>query len=217
MKSLQTAALALAIGIPGAAQAADGQPGATSTGSFEVGMTVTAPQAPTLQVLGLHDASFGTITQADLTAAPTYPVEEAPFCVKLTNAANVIVVPLISFSQPSVTVFNSDLGQNFALVGPARAGTASGNAQIPFRISYESNGFSQTYVEWDRRFAGNESSVNVGDFCTGQNGSFYGTTAEGVGIGRSKPVYGIRRLNAADGNNPAGLYHATIQVTVLAQ
>ncbi|MCA3719924.1 MAG: hypothetical protein INE98_02475 [Phenylobacterium sp.] len=192
--------------------ASDGTPGATSTGNFQVSMTVvSAAGGPSVQVSELDDFDLGgLVTQSDLTFT-AFDGYVQPFC--LTRSGTGSVSPRITFSQPGVGTFNSDIGSHFALVGPARAGTASGFAQVPIVVSI-SDPWTDG-VEVMARGLPSTRPITTGETCTGGgHHSVYGTSSGAPGA--PKPMIGIRRLAAADASNPTGAYSATIVVTVTA-
>jgi hypothetical protein len=212
MRRFLTAAAALALVVPGSAMAAsDGTPGATSTGNFQVSMTVvSAAGGPSVQVSELDDFVLGSLTQTDLNVPQSVGAER--FCV--TRSGTGSVSPRITFSQPGVGTFNSDIGSNFALVGPARAGTTSGYAMVPIEVQISDSWTLGTLMAMARGVP-SPSPITTGETCTGgASSSVYGTSS-GVS-GATKPMIGIRRLAVADANNPTGAYSAFIVVTVTA-
>ena len=140
MRWVEIASVLLFLGLSGAAMAAsDGAPGATSTGDFQVSMTVVgAPGGPSIRISEPDDFALGLVT-SDLTIDGIARFEW--FC--LTRSGTGELSPRITFSQPGVSTFNSDIGSNFALVGPVRAGTASGFAQAPFEVLFAGGGNGQ--------------------------------------------------------------------------
>jgi hypothetical protein len=213
MRRFLTAAAALALVVPGSAMAAsDGTPGATSTGNFQVSMTVvSAAGGPSVQVSELDDFDLGgLVTQSDLTFTP-FAGYVQPFC--LTRSGTGSVSPRITFSQPGVGTFNSDIGSNFALVGPARAGTASGFAQVPIEVQISDSWTNGVLMAMARGLP-SAGPIGTGETCGAPGSSVYGTSS-GVS-GATKPMIGVSRLAAADASNPTGAYSATIVVTVTA-
>jgi hypothetical protein len=85
MKIALIGAAALALMLPHAALAAtDGQPGATSTGSFNVSLNVQPPSQVTVHLLGLDDFDFGTI-QTSPTASTVVPSIKHFLCMKRSD------------------------------------------------------------------------------------------------------------------------------------
>ena len=209
MRRFLTAAAALALAVPGSAMAAsDGTPGATSTGNFQVSMTVVgAPGGPSIRISELDDFALGLVT-LDLTIDGIATFEW--FC--LTRSGTGELSPRITFSQPGVSTFNSDIGSNFALVGPARAGTASGFAQAPFEVLFAGGGNGQWAQVMSREVA-HTGLIPTGETCNAAVPTAY-VNLDGS-IGAPRPMVGIRRL-AADFSSPDGSYSANILVTVAA-
>jgi hypothetical protein len=212
MRRFLTAATALALVVPGSAMAAsDGTPGATSTGNFQVSMTVvSAAGGPSVQVRELFDVAIGSVMQSDLTGA-TFSFGQ-PFCV--TRSGTGEISPRITFSQPGVGTFNSDIESNFALVGPARADTASGFAQVPIEVQLRDSWTNGLHLPMARG-APSAGLITTGETCSW--GAFSGIYGNSDGtIGANKPGVSVRLLSAADASNPTGTYSATILVTVTA-
>lgn len=203
MNRLKTAsgALALMLCTPGMAWgASEGLAGATSTGTFDATLTVTEPAGlGTVRLVGLEDHPFGSFAKADLVNAGTVSANDY-YCLDRTGSGGQLS---IKFEQTGVSTFNADIGTNFALVGPARTGTASGNAQIPFKITHLLP-FSTIVVVRGTAIATSDSPLTSGA-CTGAT---FNTST-------TRPSFTVQRLAAADGNNPADpQYSATIQVTI---
>lgn len=193
--TLATLALGLALG---AAMPANAQ---NNSDNFDVTLTVTAPDLPIITISDLADRPLGTIARADLTS-PGPQLESLPFCVVNTGGP---ASPKVTFRQIGA-IFNSDIGNNFALIGPARPDTNSGLAQVPFAIRVTSNlGASTWNVVRDQL---SPFPMTTGTEC--QSGSI----VYGPGAGALKPMIGIQRLAASDALNPAGPYIATIEVIV---
>jgi hypothetical protein len=94
MKMFLIGAAGFAMMLAGPAFAAtDGQPGATSTGSFSVTLTVSPPGGPEyVQILGLDNEQFdlGTI-QASQNSSTTWTVPDLFFCLKRSTPGAVRV------------------------------------------------------------------------------------------------------------------------------
>jgi hypothetical protein len=91
MKKFLFGAAALAMIVPGAAMAAtDGSAGTTSTGSFSATMNVQPPAGVTVQVIGLDDFDFGTVTTTNTAGTSVNPITQ-PFCLLRSDAGNVRV------------------------------------------------------------------------------------------------------------------------------
>jgi hypothetical protein len=96
---------ALAIMAPGAAMAAtDGQPGATSTGSFSATLNVQPPAGVTVQVIGLDDFDFGTVATTN-TAGMSVNALVQPFCLTRSDAGDVRVTVAQTNFAPGQTSF----------------------------------------------------------------------------------------------------------------
>jgi hypothetical protein len=108
MKKFLMGAAALAMTLPGAAMAAtDGDPGATSTGSFSATLNVQPPTGVTVQVVGLDDYDFGTVTTTN-TAGTNVSGLGQRFCLLRSDAGDVRV---------NIVQTNLPAGQNFSLQG----------------------------------------------------------------------------------------------------
>ena len=106
MKKTLIGAAALALMLPHAAMAAtDGQPGVTSTGSIDVTLTVNPPGATTVQVFGLDDFDFGTVSTENTSVTPIAMATNY-FCLLRSDAGNVRV---------TVVQTNLPAGQSFGL------------------------------------------------------------------------------------------------------
>ncbi|MBK8630225.1 MAG: hypothetical protein IPN84_08475 [Sphingomonadales bacterium] len=91
MNKVLMGAAALAMMVPGAAMAAtDGDPGATSTGSFSATLNVQPPTGVTVQVVGLDDYDFGTVTTTN-TAGTNVSGLGQRFCLLRSDAGDVRV------------------------------------------------------------------------------------------------------------------------------
>jgi hypothetical protein len=208
MKNLKTAALALlaatTLAAPGVALAAtDGTAGATSTGTLQATMTVTAPTQPTIVITELEDVALGIFSQSSLTTAGNiFTGSPNFFCVSVINPDGFSLAPNITFSQPSL-VANADIGTDFALEGPALAGTASGKAQVPLQLTFVDDSLGQTVVR----------NQAISGLVTGTCGVGNGTSLY-ADSGHSKPRVAFKRLASANATNPAGSYTATISITV---
>jgi hypothetical protein len=102
MKIFLKAALAVMLIAPCATQAAtDGTLGATSSGTFGASLTINSPAGVNVQVFGLDDFAFGTVT-GGITTTTTIPMMEQPFCISRSNAGNV----LVTFAQIGSTTSN---------------------------------------------------------------------------------------------------------------
>lgn len=161
MRRVEIPPAPLALGLSGAAMAAsDGAPGPTRTGDFQVSMTVVgAPGAPSNRISELDDFALGLVT-SDLTIDGIATFEW--FC--LTRSGTGALSPRITFSQPGVSTLNIDIGSNFALVGPARAGKASGFAQAPFEVLFAGGGNGQWAQVMSREVA-HTGPIPTGETC----------------------------------------------------
>lgn len=109
MKVLKTAAMALALGVSGAAMAAtDGALGTTSTGSLNASIQIVPPAGATVQVLGLEDVNFGTVHTSS-TANTIVPSFQQYLCFNRSDAGSINV----NFIQSGHSV-----NQALALNGP---------------------------------------------------------------------------------------------------
>jgi hypothetical protein len=111
MKSLKLAAAAMALAMPGMAMAAtDGTLGATSTGSFNASLTVTADTSNYVQIVGLDDIAFTGIVAGFSGASP---VQTIYFCLNKNTPGNVS----LNIDQPSASIFFGEY--NTQLIGAA--------------------------------------------------------------------------------------------------
>ena len=189
------AALALGLSAPAMAQ--------SNTGNFDVTLTVTAPQQPTISISGLETKTFGNVTQADLLDNPSPESPATRFCVEVSNPGNLSISPKIKFEQVGVT-YNENITNRFALVGPAMSGTSSGNSQIPFTPNY-APGLNGSYTNDYYRDTG-WREVSYGSSC--------GSSPTNYPDGAEKPYLWVKRWAMPDGNTMPGAYQAIILVTV---
>jgi hypothetical protein len=107
VKRLSFIGLAIALALAGVAQAAtDGQAGATSTGSFTVSLTVTAPDTG-VRVYGLIDfpiQPFDLDATGHMVAPP--PGFQESFCMTNTGAGGLSVTVSQTDAQSGVTGFH---------------------------------------------------------------------------------------------------------------
>ena len=146
MKTVLMGVAALAMMLPGAAMAAtDGDPGATSTGSFSATLNVQPPAGVTVQVLGLDDFDFGTVNTTN-TAGTNVVGSEQAFCLLRSDAGNVRVT-LVQTNLP--------VGQNFSLQGTNDSDNDGTIDNIPLSvIVFDPNGGGVGFS--------NNSPVNLG-------------------------------------------------------
>ena len=193
------AALALGMAVPAMAQ--------SNTGNFDVTLTVTAPSDPTLALLGLDAIPLGEVAQADLTSMPLTFANDY-FCIVGENLPSglpeVSGVPTVYITLSQSGVFNADIGDGFALVGPSRSGTASGYAQLPLELKVASYARSSVEPGLTRGQKVPVSAVGLGGQASCNNSSTQN------GPSATKPVIYARRLASADNTNPGGAYSATI-------
>lgn len=83
------AALALGAAMPAMA-ATDGSPGATSTGSFDMAITINPPAASTVHIIGLDDVDFGSVTTSNTGTTPVATLNRK-FCLNRSDPGNVRV------------------------------------------------------------------------------------------------------------------------------
>ena len=146
MKKALIGAAALALMLPHAAMAAqDGPPGATSTGSFDVTLTVQPPVTDQVQVVGLDDVSFGSV---GLSTGQTIVAQQQDFfCLNRTIPGDV----LVTFEQMSDPPADASFRMSKDAV-----------SHLPFYIKmYDING-QETAVERGVQFPSPRSM----DFCT---------------------------------------------------
>lgn len=94
-----TAYCAIALMASPALAATDGSPGATSTGSFNVTLTVQPPSPVTVHLLGLDDFDFGTI-QTSPTASTPVPSIKQYFCINRSDAPGGANIRLLQAGVP---------------------------------------------------------------------------------------------------------------------
>ncbi len=91
MRKFLMSAATLAMMVPGAAMAAnDGTQAATSTGNFTATLNVQPPAGVTVNVIGLDDFDFETVTTTNTAGTNVSPITR-PFCLFRSDAGNVRV------------------------------------------------------------------------------------------------------------------------------
>lgn len=95
----------LALGLSGTAMAAtDGTPGATSTGSFGVAITLQNAPASQVNILGLDDVDFGTVIKNADGTLNHGGERQMLFCLTRSDAGNVV----LSLAQSTPKSTSSD-------------------------------------------------------------------------------------------------------------
>lgn len=120
---LKTLAVAMTLVLPGMAMAAtDGTLGTTSTGTFDATLSLTAPPASQVEVIGLENIDLG-IQQL---SGQNIPISsgERYFCAKRSDAGNVTVNITQSFNNT----------QGFFLISSLDANADGINDKIPLTI-----------------------------------------------------------------------------------
>ena len=125
MKKFLISAAAMSMFVPGAVMAAaDGSPGATSTGSFSATMNVEPPSGVTVQVIGLDDFDFGTVYTSNTAGTSVGPVGQT-FCLLRSDAGDVRV---------NIVQTNIPAGQSFTLMGTLDVNADAVTDNIPLNI-----------------------------------------------------------------------------------
>lgn len=125
MKKVLMSVASLAMTLPGAAMAAqDGTPGATSTGSFSATLNVQPPTGVTVQVVGLDDYDFGTVSTTN-TAGTAVGTTANTFCLLRSDAGAVRV---------NIVQTNLAAGQNFSLQGTVDSNLDGVTDNIPVSV-----------------------------------------------------------------------------------
>lgn len=178
------AALAMVLASAPVLAATDGQPGSTSTGNFNATLTVSPPVTDQVQVVGLDDVDFGTVTLGPYGSDwVTVPDPSMSFCLKRSTPGDVNITFDQLTNPPDDSQFRMSQGEEHLyfridLILPDGS-----------RLSDMSRGFSRTVMRSDPA-------------CTASN--------DGAGIGHRIELH----TPGVHSAYPPGLYSTTIQITL---
>jgi hypothetical protein len=160
MRILKTAALAMALAMPSVTMAAtDGTLGTTSTGTFDATLTLTAPPASQVQVLGLDNLA---LPSSVTTGGPIGILGTSTFfCVNRSDAGNVFIT--VSQSLPQSVQGTT----SYALVSSIDSNSDAIFDQVPVAINVIVNGtedhFQTNGVSNVIQQTASTCNVNTGD------------------------------------------------------